>query len=54
MSYVANRPVNLLNLHYGIAALALHGGGVFVPMFLLRSGVPVPAVLGAQIGRAHV
>lgn len=47
MSYLRNRTVNLLNLHYGIYGLALNGGGVFFAVFLLRAGVAIPAVLGA-------
>ena len=47
MSYLGNRAVNVLNLHYGIHALAMYSGGVFFAVFLLGAGVPVPAVLGA-------
>src|SRR5262249_7056296 len=39
--------VNLLNLHYGLHALALSGGGAFFAVFLLKSGVPTPAVLAS-------
>jgi MFS transporter, DHA1 family, inner membrane transport protein len=45
MAYFRNRTVNLLNLHYAIHSLALSGGGVFFMVFLLKSGVPAPAVL---------
>src|ERR1043165_4897857 len=48
MSFLRNRVVNLLNLHYGISAFAMNGGGVFIAVFLLRAGVPIPAILGAQ------
>lgn len=47
MAYLANRSVNLLNLHYGIHSLAMNGGGVFYAVYLLRAGVSVPAVLGS-------
>ena len=47
MAYFRNTTVNLLNLHYGIHMLALTGGGAFFLVFLLKSGVPAPAVLTA-------
>jgi len=47
MTYFRNNTVNLLNLHYGIHSLALSGGGAFFTVFLLKSGVPVPAVLAS-------
>lgn len=47
MAYLRNNTVNLLNLHYGIHALAMSGGGVFFAVFLLKAGVAAPAVLGA-------
>ncbi len=47
MAFFRNDSVNLLNLHYGIHALALAGGGSFFAAFLLRAGVPAPAVLAA-------
>jgi hypothetical protein len=46
-SYLGNRNVNLLNLHYAITQLAISGGGVFFAVYLLRAGVPIPAILGA-------
>jgi DHA1 family inner membrane transport protein len=48
MAFLRNRAVNLLNLHYGISAFAMNGGGLFIAVFLLRAGVSIPAVLGAQ------
>jgi MFS family permease len=48
MSFLRNRAVNLLNLHYGISALAMNGGGVFIAVFLLRAGLSIPAILAAQ------
>ena len=47
MAYFRNNTVNLLNLHYGIHSLALSGGGAFFAVFLLKSGVPAPAVLAS-------
>jgi DHA1 family inner membrane transport protein len=47
MAYFRNSAVNLLNLHYGIHAIALSGGGAFFIAYLLEAGVPAPAVLGA-------
>src|SRR5262245_19989249 len=48
MGYFRNNIVNLLNLHYGLHSLALSGSGVFFAVFLLKSGVPVPAVLASS------
>jgi hypothetical protein len=47
MAFFRNDTVNLLNLHYGIHALALAGGGAFYFAFMLAAGVPAPAVLAA-------
>jgi MFS transporter, DHA1 family, inner membrane transport protein len=47
VAFFRNDTVNLLNLHYGIHALALSGGGAFFAAFLLRADVPAPAVLAA-------
>jgi len=47
MAYFRNNTVNLLNLHYGIHALALSGGGAFYAVFMLEAGVPAPAVLAS-------
>jgi hypothetical protein len=47
VAFFRNDTVNLLNLHYGIHTLALSGGGAFFGAYLLRSGVPAPAVLAA-------
>ena len=47
MAFLGNRTVNLLNLHYGIHALAISGGGAFFAAFLLHAGVPAPAVLAS-------
>src|SRR5271169_5524750 len=44
MAFLRNRTVNLLNLHYGIQALAQGMGGVFIFVFLLRAGLPVAIV----------
>jgi len=47
MAFFRNSTINLLNLHYGIHAIALSGGGAFFLVYLLRSGVPVPGVLAS-------
>lgn len=44
MAYLRSRVINLLNLHYGIQALATNAGGVFVFVYLLRAGVVLPIV----------
>jgi len=48
MAFLRNRTVNLINLHYGIQALAQGMGGVFFVVFLLRAGLSVPAALCAM------
>ena len=48
MAFFRNSTVNLLNLHYGIHALALSGGGAFFAAFLLKAGVPAHGVLTAM------
>ena len=45
MAFFRDRTVNLLNLHYGIHAIALSGGGAFFAVYLLKSGLSVPEVL---------
>ncbi|HEV8030575.1 MAG TPA: MFS transporter [Stellaceae bacterium] len=45
MAFFRNSAVNLLNLHYGIHAIALYGGAAFFSIYLLKSGVPIPGVL---------
>ena len=47
MAYLKNGAVNLLSMTYGLYALAANGAGVFIAVFLLKQGVPVPAVFGA-------
>src|SRR6266481_362236 len=47
MAFFRNNTVNLLNLHYGLHSLALSGSGAFYAVFLLKSGVPAPAVLAS-------
>ena len=44
MSYLSNDAINRVHLHTAIQALAQGAGGVFVMVFLLRAGVPLPAV----------
>lgn len=47
MAYLRNRAVNLLNVHYGLHALAMYGAGVFFAVFLLKEGVSAPVVFAA-------
>lgn len=47
MAFLANRTINLLNLHYAIHSVALGGGAAFVSAFLLKAGLEPPMVLGA-------
>lgn len=47
MAYLKNSAVNRLSINYGFYALALSGGWAFVTVFLLKAGVPVPALFGA-------
>ena len=47
MAYLRNRAVNLLNIHYGLHALAMYGAGVFFAVFLLKEGVSAPVVFAA-------
>jgi MFS transporter, DHA1 family, inner membrane transport protein len=43
-AFFRNRSVNLLNLHSGLHAIVLSGGGAFFTVYLLRSGVSIPRV----------
>ncbi len=45
MAYFRNRAVNLLNLHYGIHAAALSGGGAFYFVYFLKNGFSPATVL---------
>jgi hypothetical protein len=45
MEFFRNRTVNLLNLHYGIHAVALSGGEAFFGIYLLKAGLPAVGVL---------
>jgi MFS transporter, DHA1 family, inner membrane transport protein len=47
MAYLTNSAVNFLNTHYALHALAINGAGVFWGVYLLKAGVPAPAVFGA-------
>lgn len=47
MAFLANRTINLLNLHYAIHSIALGGGAAFVSAFLLKEGLSPPLVLGS-------
>lgn len=48
MAFFRNTTVNLLNLHYGIHALAITGGGAFFLVYLLKAGLPAPLVLASM------
>src|SRR5512142_3121863 len=48
MAFFRNTAVNLLNLHYGLFALVMNGAGVFICVYLLKAGVPMPGVLVAM------
>jgi hypothetical protein len=48
MDFFRNRSVNWLNLHYGIHATVIAGGGAFYTVYLLKAGVSLPAVLAAM------
>lgn len=48
MAYLRNKTVNRLNLHYGMHALAMSGGGVFFAVFLLKAGLSPAVVLAAM------
>jgi hypothetical protein len=50
MAYLRNGTVNLLNLHYGVHSLVLSGAGAFFAVYLLKAGVPAPAVLASFAG----
>ena len=43
MAYLRNGTINLLNLHFGIHALAIEAGNVFFAVFLLKAGLSPPA-----------
>jgi hypothetical protein len=45
MAFFRNSTVNLLNLHFGIHAVAMNGGGAFYAIYLLKSGVPIAGVM---------
>jgi MFS transporter, DHA1 family, inner membrane transport protein len=44
MAFFRNRSVNLLNLHSGLHAMVLSGGGAFFTVYLLQSGVSIARV----------
>ena len=48
MAFFRNTTVNLLNLHYGIFALVMNGAGVFICVYLLKAGIPIPGVLAVM------
>jgi DHA1 family inner membrane transport protein len=50
MAFFRNSAVNRINIHYGVQALASGAGGVFVVVYLLRAGVPLPGALLSMAG----
>ncbi|MBV9331288.1 MAG: hypothetical protein JOZ55_07025 [Alphaproteobacteria bacterium] len=48
MSWFRNTAVNLISLHYVLFALAANAGGLFIPVWLLKAGVPLPGVFLAM------
>lgn len=48
MSFFSNDAINRVNIHTGIQTLAQSAGGVFVLVYLLQAGVPLPLVLLTQ------
>src|SRR4051812_31284251 len=48
MAFLSNDVINRVYVHAGIQALASGAGGVFVLVFLLRAGVPIPIALLSQ------
>jgi MFS family permease len=47
MAFFGNRTINLLNLHYAIHSIAATGGGAFFAAYLVKAGVPIPAVFAS-------
>lgn len=47
MAFLKNKNVNLLSAHYGFQALAQGSGGVFLLVFLLKSGLSVSQAIAA-------
>ncbi len=45
MSFMTNRAINRVNIHYAIQAFAQAAGGIFILAFLLKAGVPIPVAL---------
>ena len=50
MAFFGNDAVNRVNLHYGVQAVAMGAGGVFLLTFLIHAGVSVPGALLAFTG----
>lgn len=47
MSFLGNKTVNQLNLHYGLHALATNAGGLFFTVYLLKAGLSAPLVMAS-------
>jgi len=50
LSFLSNDAINRVNLHSAVQALAQGAGGVFVFVYLLKAGVPIPLVLCTLAG----
>ena len=48
MAFLSNDAINRVYVHAGVQALATGAGGLFVVVFLLRAGVPIPIALLSQ------
>ena len=47
MAFFRDRTVNLLNLHYGMYAIALSGGGSFFVVYLVEAGLSASLALAS-------
>ena len=47
MAFFGNDAVNRVNFHYGVQAVAMNAGGVFIFTYMLHAGVSVPATLAS-------
>jgi MFS family permease len=52
MSFLANRAVNLLSLHYAFQAMAQGSGGVFLLVYLLKAGLTLEETIAALAATA--
>jgi hypothetical protein len=45
MAFLGNDAINRVNIHSGVQALAVGAGGIFINVFLVHAGIPVPIAL---------